>query len=675
VAKDRLDCWKEIASYLKRDVRTVQRWERDFGLPVQRLPGGPKAGVFAMRAELDRWLKSNPESRGGHAAGSAPRRRRILWAVCGACGLILLAVLAYGFAVAHNPQMLILQNSQFTPFATSSAVQICAAWSPDGKSIAFIGRASGFPQLFVQGIDSSSPAAITGPEVTLIGGADPVWCRAPFWSPDSQWLYFFGASSGKAGILRVSAGGGQAASIQAGAVAGTISPDGKTLVFLAQSPEDRKLRVWTASPPEGQRRLYEPVPIEASSFSNIPLLAFAPDGKKILSMLTVKPDTAYRLLPWPPGPSRRIFAKAERAVGAPGLAWMPDSRHLVFSAETLLGMADAQSGRYWPIAIQHQPMRNPTVSPDGSRVAYQSGLSHADVIAVLLDGGPIRTLLGSMRTEQEPAASPVAPQVVYVTDKRSRSAEIWIKDLAQGWDRPLVSPRDVRVRGEEAQLLLAPVFSPDGRRVAFTAISPAGSAIFTVPAAGGSPVRARGGAEMWETAPTWSPDGEWLAFRSLSGGQGRLVKVRLGSAGPVEEIAAGCMGNVMPEWSPTGEWIAFLGAGCQTILVSPDGKTTRPLGGSGVVAWARDGKTLYRVDPDKHALIAVDIATGTGRVLRDVGDLIPYSGPQPGLRASLTSDGSSIVYSVLRPREEIWVMENVRIQEPWYAWLLPLGRR
>jgi Tol biopolymer transport system component len=673
VAKDRLDSWKEIAGYLKRDVRTVQRWERDFGLPVQRLPGGPKAGVFAMRAELDRWLESDPESRGGRAAGTAPRRWRILWAVCGACGLILLAALAYGLAVARNPQMLVLRDSQFTPFATSSAVQICPAWSPDGKSIAFIGKASGFPQLFVQGINSSSPVAITGPEVTLTLGAHPTWGLTPFWSPDSQWLYFFGASSGKAGILRVSAAGGPAAPVQAGAVAGTISPDGKTLVFLAQSPEDWKLRVWTASPPEGQRRLYEPVPFETSSFGNKPLLAFAPDGRKILSMLTTGHDTAYRLLPWPPGPSRRIFTKAERAVGAPFLAWMPDSRHLVFSAGPL-GIGDTESGRYWPIAIQGQPMLHPTVSPDGRRVAYQSSLSHADVIAVPLDGGPLRTLLGSMRTEQEPAASPVAPQVVYVTDKR-RSSEIWIKDLAQGWDRPLVSPRDVRVRGEEAQLLMAPVFSPDGRQVAFSAVSPAGSAIFTIPAAGGPPVRARGGVEIDENSPTWSPDSGWLAFRSFSLGKGRLLKVRLGSAGPVEEIAASCMGSVMPEWSPTGEWIAFLGAGCQTSLVSPDGKTTRPVGGAGVLAWARDGKTLYRVDTDKHALIAVDVATGAGRVLRDVGDLIPYSGPQPGLRASVTSDGGSIVYSVLRPREEIWIMENVRVQEPWYAWLLSLARR
>lgn len=33
---ERLDSWKEIASYLKRDVRTVQRWERREGLPVHR---------------------------------------------------------------------------------------------------------------------------------------------------------------------------------------------------------------------------------------------------------------------------------------------------------------------------------------------------------------------------------------------------------------------------------------------------------------------------------------------------------------------------------------------------------------------------------------------------------------------------------------------------------------
>lgn len=52
---DRLDGWKAIAAYLKRDRTTVIRWARERGLPVHRLPGGRTATVFALRRELDRW--------------------------------------------------------------------------------------------------------------------------------------------------------------------------------------------------------------------------------------------------------------------------------------------------------------------------------------------------------------------------------------------------------------------------------------------------------------------------------------------------------------------------------------------------------------------------------------------------------------------------------------------
>ena len=37
---------------------------------------------------------------------------------------------------------------------------------------------------------------------------------------------------------------------------------------------------------------------------------------------------------------------------------------------------------------------------------------------------------------------------------------------------------------------------------------------------------------------------------------------------------------------------------------------------------------------------------------------------------SLSADGKKIVYSAPWPREEIWTLEDVRIEEPWYAWLL-----
>jgi TolB-like protein/Flp pilus assembly protein TadD len=53
--ESRLESWGEIASYLRRDIRTVQRWERFLGLPVRRLLVGKLSSVYAFRSELDKW--------------------------------------------------------------------------------------------------------------------------------------------------------------------------------------------------------------------------------------------------------------------------------------------------------------------------------------------------------------------------------------------------------------------------------------------------------------------------------------------------------------------------------------------------------------------------------------------------------------------------------------------
>src|SRR3954452_19189743 len=58
----RLDSWKEIAAYLRRGTRTVQRWERDEGLPVHRLQHGKLGSVYAYPAELDAWFASRGAS-------------------------------------------------------------------------------------------------------------------------------------------------------------------------------------------------------------------------------------------------------------------------------------------------------------------------------------------------------------------------------------------------------------------------------------------------------------------------------------------------------------------------------------------------------------------------------------------------------------------------------------
>ena len=54
----RLDSWKEIAAYLRRGTRTVQRWEREQGLPVHRLPHDKLSSVYAYGPELDAWWEA-----------------------------------------------------------------------------------------------------------------------------------------------------------------------------------------------------------------------------------------------------------------------------------------------------------------------------------------------------------------------------------------------------------------------------------------------------------------------------------------------------------------------------------------------------------------------------------------------------------------------------------------
>jgi hypothetical protein len=55
-----LHSWKEIASYIGRGVRTIQRYELQFGLPVHRPAGSSRSSVMAFSDEIDNWLSRTP---------------------------------------------------------------------------------------------------------------------------------------------------------------------------------------------------------------------------------------------------------------------------------------------------------------------------------------------------------------------------------------------------------------------------------------------------------------------------------------------------------------------------------------------------------------------------------------------------------------------------------------
>jgi CheY-like chemotaxis protein len=66
-----LNSWKEIARYLGRGVRTVQRWELDCSLPVHRPKGRARSATLALTSEIDEWLRASPvrSRRNGHGGG------------------------------------------------------------------------------------------------------------------------------------------------------------------------------------------------------------------------------------------------------------------------------------------------------------------------------------------------------------------------------------------------------------------------------------------------------------------------------------------------------------------------------------------------------------------------------------------------------------------------------
>ncbi|HEX5434278.1 MAG TPA: hypothetical protein VFY05_08570 [Candidatus Angelobacter sp.] len=124
---DRLDSWKEIATFLRRDVRTVQRWEKKEGLPVYRHQHEKLGSVYAFRPELTAWFTGRQQSGAVMEPLETERRR----------DKIKLAVLPFGNLGGHGSdayftegltdemitEMTRLQPEQLAVIARSTALQ------------------------------------------------------------------------------------------------------------------------------------------------------------------------------------------------------------------------------------------------------------------------------------------------------------------------------------------------------------------------------------------------------------------------------------------------------------------------------------------------------------------------------------------------------------------------
>ena len=135
---ERLDSWKTIAAYLKRDESTVRRWEKE-GLPVHRHLHAKKASVYAYPSEIDSWW--NADRRRLEAAAVAPARSRFAWLL--AIGSLLLGVgagwIAFGDRMLERPATGEITSIAVLPLANLSG-DPQEEYFADGMTEALIGE-------------------------------------------------------------------------------------------------------------------------------------------------------------------------------------------------------------------------------------------------------------------------------------------------------------------------------------------------------------------------------------------------------------------------------------------------------------------------------------------------------------------------------------------------------
>ena len=162
--EERLDSWKAIASYLNRDVTTVQRWEKRESMPVHRHLHDKLGSVYAFRSELDAWVRSRKAQpgpadfefdEGPLRAAPTTRKWRWLAAALVVCALALAmgraALQVHGPATPRGAAPADLRIESVTDF---DGREQAAAISPDGRFAAFLSDRDGRPDVWVSRLGS-----------------------------------------------------------------------------------------------------------------------------------------------------------------------------------------------------------------------------------------------------------------------------------------------------------------------------------------------------------------------------------------------------------------------------------------------------------------------------------------------------------------------------------------
>jgi Tol biopolymer transport system component/predicted Ser/Thr protein kinase len=458
--------------------------------------------------------------------GRAPSRPRWVWAALLPIGLAA-GYLGWRQWGAQEPA----EPLRAVPLTSLPGVQRYPSLSPDANYVAFTwtGPKQDNTDIYVQQIGAAgTPLRLTTDRSDDYNAA---------WSPDGRWIAFLRRQSqaGTSEVRLIPPLGGPERKLAElrprGALLRPVSlawcPHSDCLVVTDSTGEGRPDALFVVSLETGQKRLLtDPRPPALGDIDP----AVSPDGSWLVFRRQLGGLFNGELYRVPLGADLTATGEPRRltpaTLDAEYATWMPDSREILFSAR----------GSLWRLAVpgESTPARLPFVGEDGlmpavsrpepgrpARLVYVRSFQDFNIWRVETSApgaaasSPPVVAISSTREDGMPQFSPDGRRVAFTTT-RSGNWEIWVAD-PDGANAVQLTSMGARAAG-------FPHWSPDGEWIVFHSTFEGQWEAYVISAAGGKPRNVTSHPAM-DTFPSFSRDGKWIYFSSNRTGRSQIWKI------------------------------------------------------------------------------------------------------------------------------------------------------